>query len=125
MAIIYEAIRFRRHPMKRLLVLLLLVLMPLQLVWAASGACCGPDEGKRAQHACEVAQQCGDDGGGAGSLADDGGCDCCHHFCGGALLASHVVLPAAEQGLDTVFDPPHYTSYIPDLIPPPKRPFRA
>ncbi len=112
--------------MKRFLVLLLLVLMPLQLVWAASGACCGPDEDKRAQHVCQVSQkQCDDDDGAAGSLLDDGGCDCCHHFCGGALLASAALLPAGERIADAVFDPPHYTSYIPDLIPPPKRPLRA
>ncbi|MEW6762395.1 MAG: hypothetical protein AB1437_16360 [Pseudomonadota bacterium] len=110
--------------MKRLLVLLLLVLMPLQLVWAASGACCAPDEKARTQHVClQAQQQCGDDDGGA--LAIDEGCDCCHHFCGGALLASPAVLPAPERIADTVFDASHYTSYIPDLPPPPKRPSRA
>jgi hypothetical protein len=110
--------------MKRLLVLLLLVLMPLQLVWAASGACCAPDEKARTQHVClQAQQQCSDDDGGA--LAIDEGCDCCHHFCGGALLASPAVLPAPERVADTVFDAPHYTSYIPDLPPPPKRPSRA
>jgi len=113
--------------MKRLLVLLLLVMMPLQLVWAASGLCCGADEDGRAQHVCQVSQkQCDDDDGAAGALADDGGCDCCHHFCGGALLLMSPILPAApERDSGAVFDPPHYTSYIPDLIPPPKRPFRA
>lgn len=105
--------------MKRLLVLLLLVLMPLQLVWAASGACCEPDERARTQHACVQGQQCDDD---AGAVADDDGCDCCHHFCGGALLASPGGLPAPEPFADAVFDAPHYTSYIPDLPPPPKRP---
>ncbi len=110
--------------MKRLLVLLLLVMMPLQLVWAASGACCAPDEKARTQHVClQAQQQCSDDDGGA--LAIDEGCDCCHHFCGGALLASPAVLPAPERVADTVFDAPHYTSYIPDLPPPPKRPSRA
>lgn len=110
--------------MKRLLVLLLLVLMPLQLVWAASGACCAADEKARTQHVCLQAQQpCGDDDGDA--LAIDESCDCCHHFCGGALLASPAVLPAPERVADTVFDAPHYTSYIPDLPPPPKRPSRA
>ena len=112
--------------MKRLLVLLLLVMMPLQLVWAASGLCCGADEDGRAQHVWQVSQkQCDDDDGAAGALADDGGCDCCHHFCGGALLASQAVLPAPERNMQALFDPPHYTSYIPDLIPPPKRLFRA
>lgn len=110
--------------MKRLLVLLLLVLMPLQLVWAASGACCAPDEKARAQHVClQAQQQCGDED--AGAQADDDGCDCCHHFCGGALLASPSVLPGAERIADAVFKPSHYTSYIPDLPPPPKRPSRA
>ena len=109
--------------MKRLLVLFLLVLMPLQLVWAASGACCGPDEKARAQHVCVQGQQCSDDDGGA--PVDDDGCDCCHHFCGGALLASPTLLPAPERLADAVFDPPHYTSHIPDLPPPPKRPFHA
>ncbi|GAB3388759.1 hypothetical protein [Massilia agri] len=110
--------------MKRLLVLLLLVLMPLQLVWAASGACCAPDEKARTQHVClQAQQQCNDDDGDA--LAIDEGCDCCHHFCGGALLASPAVLPAPERVADTAFDTPHYTSYIPDLPPPPKRPSRA
>lgn len=109
--------------MKRLLVLLLLVMMPLQLVWAASGACCAPDEQARTQHVClQAQQQCDDDG---SALAIDEGCDCCHHFCGGALLASPAVLPAPERVADTVFDAPHYTSYIPDLPPPPKRPSRA
>ncbi len=110
--------------MKRLLVLFLLVLMPLQLVWAASGACCASDDKARQPHAClQVQQQCDDDGGGA--LADEDGCDCCHHFCGGALLASPAELPAPERIADTVFDSPHYTSYIPDLPPPPKRASRA
>ncbi len=109
--------------MKRLLVLLLLVLMPLQLVWAASGACCASDDKARQQHACvQAQQQCDDDG---SALAIDEGCDCCHHFCGGALLASPAELPAPERVADTVFDSPHYTSYIPDLPPPPKRASRA
>lgn len=116
--------------MKRLLVLLLLVLMPLQLAWAASGICCAPDGKAGAQHACQQwqqqsQQQCGDDNAGAAGAAADDGCDCCHHLAGSALVASPPTLGAAARYPALRFDPPHYTSHIPDLVPPPDRPSRA
>ncbi|MGI4720358.1 MAG: hypothetical protein ACRYGO_11380 [Janthinobacterium lividum] len=116
--------------MKRLLVLLLLVLMPLQLAWAASGICCAPDEKVATQHVChpwqQSQQQCGDDDAGAtGAAADDDGCDCCHHLAGSALVASPPALAAPARYPALRFDPPHYVSHIPDLVPPPDRPSRA
>lgn len=117
--------------MKRLLVLLLLVLMPLQLAWAASGICCAPDGKAGAQHGCQQwqqqsQQQCGgDDAGAAGAAADDESCDCCHHLAGSALVASPPALAAAARYPALCFDPPHYVSHIPDLVPPPDRPSRA
>jgi len=123
MAIIYEARPFRRHPMKRLLVLILLVLLPLQFAWAASGICCAPDETASSKQACHDWQQgCDDDAG----TADDGSeCDCCHHLAGSALLASAPMPAAAAHYPALRFDPPHYTSHIPELIPPPDWPSRA
>ena len=109
--------------MKRLLILLLLVLMPLQMVWAASGACCGPDEEAAARHVChQWQQQCDEDDG--APLADDG-CDCCHHASGSALTAYRPIVTEAGRLPQAVFDPPHYTSHIPDLVPPPDRPLHA
>lgn len=116
--------------MKRLLVLLLLVLMPLQLAWAASGICCAPDGKAGAQHGCQQwqqqsQQQCGDDASDAGAAADDESCDCCHHLAGSALVASPPALAVAARYPALRFDPPHYVSHIPDLVPPPDRPSRA
>lgn len=123
MSIIYEAIHSRLL-MKRLLVLLLLVLLPLQIVWAATGACCEPGEDAAARHVCHAwQQQCDDDDdGGAGS---DDSCDCCHHSAASALTAFRPDLPAPARPPQLAFDPPHYLSYIADLVPPPDPPSRA
>jgi hypothetical protein len=103
--------------MKRLLILLLLVLMPLQLVWAATGACCDGDQATTAKHVChQWQQQCDDDDGGQ---VDDDSCDCCHHFSGGALTALQPQLAAPVRLPELRFDAPHYLSHIPDLVPPP------
>lgn len=108
--------------MKRLIILFLLVLMPLQIVWAASGACCGPDEEQAARHVCHGwQQQCDED---EGAVADDG-CDCCHHSYSGALVAFQPPLTPAGRLPQAGFDPPHYLSHIPDLVPPPDRSSRA
>lgn len=122
MSIIYEAIRCRL-PMKRLLILFLLVLMPLQIVWAASGACCGADDDAASRHVChQWQQQCDEDD--AATAADEG-CDCCHHFSGSALAALRPDPMEAGRVPQAAFDPPHYTSHIPDLVPPPDRSYRA
>lgn len=110
--------------MKRLFILLLLVLMPLQLVWAATGACCSPYEGSTVQHVChQWQQQCDDDDSGAAD--DDGGCDCCHHFSGSPLMAMAPAVSTPARLPQLRFIPPHYLSHIPDLVPPPDRPVRS
>lgn len=117
MSIIYESL-----PMKRLLILFLLVLMPLQIVWAASGACCGTDDDAAARHVCHAwQQQCDEDD---GAVADDG-CDCCHHSPSGALVGFQPPLMAAGRLPRVGFVGPDYTSHIPDLVPPPDRPLDA
>jgi hypothetical protein len=109
--------------MKRLFILLLLVLMPLQLVWAASGACCGEEEAANTQHVCHQWQQpCDDD---ADAQLNDAGCDCCHHFAGSALGAMAPELAHPARLPELRFDSLHYLSHIPDLVPPPDRQTRA
>lgn len=108
--------------MKRLLILFLLVLMPLQIVWAATGACCGPDNEAAARHVCHGWQGACDEDDGA--VTDDG-CDCCHHASSGALVAYRAPLIEGGRLPQAGFDPPHYLSHIEDLVPPPDRPLHA
>ncbi|MGH8853213.1 MAG: hypothetical protein ACREWI_02930 [Telluria sp.] len=109
--------------MKRLFILLLLVLMPLQLVWAATGACCAQDQEPTATQVCHLwQQQCDEDDGGQ---LDADGCDCCHHFSGSPLSATQPSAATPARLPELRFDATHYVSHIPDLVPPPDRQTRA
>lgn len=89
--------------MRRWFTLLLLVLMPLQSVWAAAAAYCQHEEGRTAQH---VGHHAHEHHGAASGHGQDGNAgdfdgDCGHCHLGGVpLLPPAAVLPAVVPVAD-------------------------
>lgn len=115
--------------MKRLLIILLLVIMPFQAVWAAACACCMGEDGKVVQQtsqALDQQQMPGDDGDDASAKpCCDNGCDMCHHLAASAIPSANPDLPLPKGAPHLRGELRRYVSHIPDLIPPPDRPLRA
>lgn len=116
--------------MKRLLLILLLVTMPLQAVWAAACACCPEPAQSSVQHDADQAskeqqQPAGDGEDGKAKPCDNcDGCDVCHHLSASALPSAHPDLPLPKGAPHLRGELRRYVSHIPDLIPPPDRQLR-
>ncbi|MBQ5949078.1 hypothetical protein [Massilia sp. ST3] len=114
--------------MKRLLIILLLAILPLQAAWAAACACCVGEEGKAVQQSSQAAdqqQQTPGDDGDTDKPCCDGGCDACHHLSASAIPSANPDLPLPKGAPHLRGTVRRYVSHIPDLIPPPDRPLRA
>jgi len=111
--------------MKRLLLILLLIMMPLQAVWAAGAAYCSHDEAKMhpGHHMHKHPPAGNQDDDGPGSACDD--CDACHHLSASAIPSAQPNLALPEVSSHMRGDLRRYASHIPDLIPPPARASRA
>lgn len=114
--------------MKRLLLILLLVTMPLQAVWAAACACCPEPAQSSVQHDADQAgkqQPAGDGEDGKAQPCDNcDGCDVCHHLSASALPSANPDLPLPKGAPHLRGELRRYVSHIPDLIPPPDRQLR-
>lgn len=117
--------------MRRLLLILLLVTMPLQAVWAAACACCPEPAQSSVQHDADRAskeqqqQPAGDGEDGKATPCDNcDGCDVCHHLSASALPSAHPDLPLPKGAPHLRGELRRYVSHIPDLIPPPDRQLR-
>lgn len=75
-----------RLPMRRLLVILLLISLPLQSSWAALGAYCSHEErGTAQQHLGHHQHQHKDDASGSGGSSTHSDCVFCHAGCAGLV----------------------------------------
>ena len=113
------------HPMKRLLLILLLIMMPLQAVWAAGAPYCGHDETTvhPGHHMHKHAPSASQDDDAPAVQCDD--CDACHHLSASALPSAHPDAPLPKGAKHLLGEIRRYVSHIPDLIPPPDRAARA
>lgn len=117
--------------MKRLLIVLLLVMMPFQSVWAAACACCIGDDGEIVQQTSQALdqQQASDSGDEGDDASDkpccDSGCDLCHHLSASALPSANPDLPLPKGAPHLRGELRRFVSHIADLIPPPDRLLRA
>ena len=105
--------------MRRLFLILLLAILPVQYVWSAAAAYCGHEQEKTQhfghhahEHNSQASSQDGDgDGDGDGRLEGDGGkgklpgkakvhadCAVCHHAVQASLLAGMAPPPGAVSG---------------------------
>lgn len=115
--------------MKRLVLIVLLCMVPLQFAWAAAGAYCAHEEGRAAQHFGHHAHQ---HEGGAQAKADaaklpaaDADCDVCHHLFAGAIDSAPAAPGLPQRAPHLRVDIHPYVSHIPDLVPRPVRPRSA
>lgn len=113
--------------MKRLLIILLLAILPLQAVWAAACACCVGGDGKTVQQTSQTVdqQQHMEDDQDPDQPCCDSGCDACHHLTASAIPSANPDLPLPKGAPHLRGELRRYVSHIPDLIPPPDRPLRA
>lgn len=117
--------------MKRLLLILLLAMLPLQASWAAAAAYCDLAEQGSTQHPGHHEHQPNGalDDPPAPPAADDdkaeADCDLCHHFAASPLPSAQPDLPLPKGSPHLRGDLRRYVSHIPDLIPPPDRPVRV
>lgn len=111
--------------MKRLFLILLLLMMPLQSVWAAGAAYCSHDEAKMhpGHHVHKHLPSSSQDGDGPSTPCDD--CDACHHLSASALPSAQPNLPLPKGSAHLRGTLRRYVSHIADLIPPPDRATRA
>lgn len=112
--------------MKKFLLIVLLLVLPLQYSWAAAAVYCqhergaAPHLGHHAhQHQAQDGQAQDDDGGGGASKAFHADCESCHLFSHAALVPD-MPAPLASMAQSHRATPArHYASHIPDS---PKRP---
>lgn len=112
--------------MRRFLLILLLLMMPLQATWAAGAPYCSHDEpaahtGHHAHTHSPSASQDRDDG--APGHCDD--CDACHHLSASAVLSAQPNLPLPKGAPHLRGELRRYVSHIPEPTPPPDRPLRS
>ena len=122
--------------MKRYLLILLLVLLPLQFSWAVAGAYCAHEEAAAPHFGHHVHKHddtrdgdTRDDGKHEAKKIqaglDDGDCDYCHHVPSNAIAPAASALAHPGQTAHILADSPRYSSHIPDLIPRPDWSFRV
>nr|WP_315255425.1 DUF2946 family protein [uncultured Duganella sp.] len=108
--------------MKKLLLILLLTILPIQYSWSMAAVYCQHELSKVTHfghHGHEHQAQAGDDDGGSGKLSKHGDCEVCHHAVQASVPVADAVLAAAPA---VAYAPPgvlHYHSYIADGPPRP------
>lgn len=115
--------------MKKIVLILLLLALPLQMSWAAAGAYCRHEQGEQARHLGHHGHQHKDGAGqshgnkdGKDSGKAHGDCGYCHGIGAQALFpASAVPAPARPASSPVAAAPFYYSSHIPDG---PRRPDR-
>lgn len=111
--------------MKKIVLILLLLTLPLQMSWAAAGAYCRHEQGEQARHLGHHGHQHKDghenkDGKDSGKAHGD--CGYCHGIGGQALFPASADLHAIRFPSAPIAAAPfYYSSYIPDG---PRRPDR-
>lgn len=113
--------------MRRLLLILLLLMMPLQAAWAAGAPYCSHDEQTThpGHHVHKHPPSANQDDGAPGSPNDHcDDCDACHHLSASAVLSAQPNLPLPKGAPHLRGELRRYVSHVPDLIPPPDRPRR-
>ncbi|RYG99396.1 MAG: cobalt-zinc-cadmium resistance protein [Alphaproteobacteria bacterium] len=108
--------------MKRLFLIFLLVLLPLQFSWAIAGAYCAHEEAAAPHfgHHVHKHDETKDDGKHeAKNVQVDTDCDYCHHVPTSPIFAADSTLAQPGLTVHLRYDGPRYASYIPDLIPRP------
>lgn len=111
--------------MKRLLIILLLVMMPLQSGWAAACACCAQLDKQASGQTGVHLQAASEEGDASANPCGDSSCDICHLLAAGALPSAHPDLPFPKGAQHLRGELRRYVSHIPELIPPPDRQLRA
>lgn len=112
------------RPVKKLLLILLLTILPFQSTWAMAAVYCQHEASKTSHyghHGHEHQAQSDDDGDGAGNskLSKHGDCEVCHHAVQASAPAGEALLTAVPVA---AFTPPgalHYHSFIADGPPRP------
>jgi len=108
--------------MKRYLVMLLLVLLPLQFSWAAAGAYCAHEEAAAPHfgHHVHKHDKANDDiKHEAKKVQADTDCDYCHHVPTSVIFLAYPALGQPGLTAHIRYDGPCFVSHIPDLIPRP------
>lgn len=111
--------------MRRLLLIFLLLLMPLQAAWAAGAPYCSHDEATMhpGHHTHKHVTPDSQDDATPGEHCDD--CDACHHLSASAVLSAQPNLPLPKGAPHMRGELRRYVSHVQDLIPPPDRPLRT
>ncbi|MYM69670.1 hypothetical protein GTP45_22900 [Pseudoduganella sp. FT55W] len=108
--------------MKKLLLILLLAVLPIQYAWSMAAVYCQHEPSKVSHfghHGHQHQAQSDDDGAGSSKLSKHGDCEVCHHALQVSLPGADAVLTAAPAA---AYAPPgalHYHSYIADGPPRP------
>ncbi|MGF6273203.1 hypothetical protein ABIB38_001561 [Massilia sp. UYP11] len=113
--------------MRRLILIFLLLMMPLQAAWAAGAPYCSHDEqtmhpGHHVHKHPPSSSQDQDDGA-PDAHCDD--CDACHHLSASAVLSAQPNLPLPKGAPHLRGELRRYASHVADLIPPPDRLLRS
>jgi hypothetical protein len=119
--------------MKRIFLIFLLMMLPLQFSWAIAGTYCAHEEAAAPHFGHHVHKhdetrdgETRDDGEhGTTKLQADTDCDYCHHVPSNAIAAAAPAFARPGPGACIVADSPRYSSHIPDLIPRPDWRFRG
>ncbi len=108
--------------MKRLLLILLLTILPLQYSWAVAAVYCQHEQGTAAHfghHGHQHQAQAGDDGADKNTSSKHGDCEVCHHAVQASVPAADAVLTAAPAAAFAPAGTLRYHSYIADGPPRP------
>jgi len=117
--------------MRKLFLILLLAILPLQYVWSAAAAYCGHEQGQSQhfghhahQHNAQAGSHDGDDAGGDGGNGSSGklpgnakvhaDCAVCHHAVQASLLSGMAPPPGAASAGYPPSSDLHFTSHIAD-----------
>ncbi|MES2299395.1 MAG: cation efflux protein, CzcI family [Pseudomonadota bacterium] len=109
--------------MKRLFLIFLITMLPLQMSWAVASSYCEHENGKAAQHLGHHEhkhQASGDKQPSKSKLGMvDADCGYCHHCCANIIATPHTSLPVPFAATQVAFEPHRYISPISDA---PSRP---
>jgi hypothetical protein len=104
--------------MKRLFLIFLLAMLPLQMSWAVVSEYCEHESGKAAQHVGHHEHKhdaSGDKQPSKGKLGNgDPDCDYCHHCCANIIAEAHPALVLPFDAVEFAFELPRYNSPVPD-----------
>ncbi|WP_072783451.1 DUF2946 family protein [Duganella sacchari] len=107
--------------MKKILLILLLTILPIQYSWSMAAVYCQHESSKVTHfgHHGHQHQSQADDGADKSKLSKHGDCEVCHHAVQASLSGADAVLAAAPAVVYTPSGVPRYHSYIADGPPRP------